>query len=205
MRNRIYLLTPILGFCSFVLLYIIAAALYPGGSDADPQSGGFSVLHNYWCELLSPQAANGAANPGWRVAMTAMILLCLSLAVFWWQVPILFGSCLAHKICIRGAGVISMAITPFLSSRHHDLVITLASIPGIDALMTTFLAFYKDRRYRLVILGAGCLGMIGVNNYVYYTGYGLYALPVLQKATFLLVMIWMSWVTWLVYRHARKR
>lgn len=205
MRKKAFLLTPIVGFSIFVLLYILAAGLYPGGSDADPQSKGFSILHNYWCELLSTQAANGAYNPGSRVAITAMIMLCLSLAVFWWQVPILFGNRLVHKICIRGAGVLSMAITPFLSTQYHDLVITLASIPGIIALITTFIALYKSRRFGLVVFGIGCLLLVGVNNLVYYTGYYLYTLPVLQKLTFLLVMTWMSIVTWLVRRRAASQ
>lgn len=204
MRTNPFLLTPIAGFGSFVVMYIVAASLYPGGSDADPHSQGFSILHNYWCELLSSQAANGAPNPGSQVAMAAMVLLCLSLAIFWWQVPILFGNRLVHRICIRGAGVLSMAITPFLSSAWHDLVITLASIPGVVALITTFVALYRSGRLGLMCFGVGCLLMVGVNNFVYYTGYGLYALPVLQKLTFLLVMTWMSIVTWLVYRQAAK-
>lgn len=98
-----------------------------------------------------------------------------------------------------------MAITPFLSSEYHDLIITLASIPGIVALITTFIALYKVHRYQLVAFGIACLLMVGLNNYVYYTGHGLYTLPVLQKVTFLLVMTWMSLVTWQVYRYAWKQ
>lgn len=200
MRKGIHLLIPVLGFCGFVLLYIIAASLYPGGSHADRYSKGFSILHNYWCELLSSEAVNGAYNAGWRVAMAAMIILCVSLATFWWQAPLLFPPNKWNNVFIGWAGVLSMAITPFLSSAYHDLVITLASIPGIIAMVATFVALYRQRWYKLVAFGIGCVLLIGANNYIYYTGHCLVALPLLQKITFLLVMTWMSSITWQVYK-----
>jgi hypothetical protein len=183
-------------------MYIVAASLYPGGSDKDKTAKGFSVLHNYWCELMSTQAANGEYNPGWRVAIGAMGVLCVALAVFWWITPRLFKPNRGYTICIGYAGILAMLITPFLSIKHHDLVINLASIPGITAMITTFIALYKHRSYKLFAFGIFCLLLIGANNYVYYTGNGLYALPVLQKITFLLVMTWMSTITWIVYRRA---
>lgn len=196
---RAWLLTPFIGFCVFILLYVIAASLYPGGSNEDEAAKGFSVLHNYWCELLSNQAVNGQYNPGWRVAIWAMGVLCVALAVFWWLTPSLFKPHRWYAICIRYAGILSMAITPFLSTKHHDLIINLASIPGITAMITTFIALYKHKWYKVVAFGIFCLMLIGLNNYVYYTGHWLYALPVLQKITFLLVMTWMSIITWLIY------
>lgn len=200
MRKGIHLLIPVFGFCSFVLLYIIAASLYPGGSHADRSSKGFSILHNYWCELLSSEAVNGAYNAGWRVAMAAMIILCVSLAIFWWQAPLLFPPNKWNNVFIGWAGVLSMAITPFLSSAYHDLVITLASIPGIIAMVATFVALYRQCWYKLVAFGIGCVLLIGANNYIYYTGHCIEALPLLQKVTFLLVMTWMSSIAWQVYK-----
>ncbi len=42
-----WLLTPILGSILFVFLYINATLLYPGGSQFDKQSVGFSWTNNY--------------------------------------------------------------------------------------------------------------------------------------------------------------
>lgn len=202
--RRIAILTPLFGCCLFILLYIIAAVLYPGGSDANKQSRGFSVWHNYWCELLSLRAGNGEYNPGSIVAIWAMGVLCVSLAIFWWIVPRLFPPNPWYRILIAYAGIGSMAITSFISSKNHDLIINLASIPGIIALLTTFIALYKHGWYKLFVFGSFCLLLIGANNYIYYTGNWLYVLPVLQKITFLLVMTWMGIITWLIFRRTGK-
>lgn len=183
-----------------MLLYIIAALLYPGGSNTDKTARGFNVLHNYWCDLLGPVAKNGGHNPGWRVAMWAMGVLCVALAIFWWIVPRLFERNRWYKILISYAGIVSMTIAPFLFTQYHDLIINLASIPGIIALATTFTALYKHRWFKLFGFGILCLLLIGINNYVYYTGHWLFMLPVLQKFTFLLVMTWMGIITWVIYR-----
>lgn len=181
----------------------MAAFLYPGGSNEDETAKGFSVLHNYWCELLGTRAVNGEYNPGWRVAMWAMGVLCVAVAVFWWLTPRLFERNRWYTIFIAYAGVLSMAITPFLSTQYHDLIINLASIPGVIAMITTFIALYKHRLYTLFAVGVFCLLLIGANNYIYYTGNWLYTLPVLQKFTFLLVMTWMSIITWMIYHKER--
>lgn len=200
-----WLLIPLVGCSLFVLLYIIAACLYPGGSNTDKTARGFDVLHNYWCDLLGPVAKNGEHNPGWRVAMWAMSVLCVALAVFWWIVPRLFERSRWYKILIAYPGIISMAIAPFLFTQYHDLIINLASIPGIIALATTFTALYRHRSYKLFVFGLACLFLIGANNYVYYTGQWLYVLPVLQKITFLLVMTWMGIITWVIYARALQK
>ena len=37
-------------------------AMYPGGTVWDPQSKGYDLLRNYLCDLLAPEALNGAEN-----------------------------------------------------------------------------------------------------------------------------------------------
>ena len=36
----------------FLVLYVVAAQYYPGGSQADQASRGFDWVHNYWCNLV---------------------------------------------------------------------------------------------------------------------------------------------------------
>ena len=89
-RPVILLLTPLAGIFLFLILYIIAAWLYPGGSKVDPQASGFSVLHNYWCDLFDVVAYNGSANPSRPIALIAMIILTGSFALLWYVLPRLF-------------------------------------------------------------------------------------------------------------------
>ena len=80
--KNVFILTPIFGTVLFVVLYIIAAVLYPGGSQVDKNSVGFSWLNNYWCNLLNENAINGQHNPAKPVALAGMFILCLTLTFF---------------------------------------------------------------------------------------------------------------------------
>src|SRR5215471_13752953 len=85
--NSIWILTPVFGALLFVVLYIIAADSYPGGSQADKNSVGFSWINNYWCNLLNDNAVNGQHNPAKPVAMAGMLVLCVTLSFFWYIFP----------------------------------------------------------------------------------------------------------------------
>ncbi len=56
--------------------------LYPGGSQVDVNSKGFSWINNYWCNLLNENAISGQHNPGRPIALTGMAVLCFSLSFF---------------------------------------------------------------------------------------------------------------------------
>jgi hypothetical protein len=70
--KNFWLLTPILGTLLFVVLYLVASSLYPGGSQVDKGSIGFSWTNNYWCNLLSGNAINGQPNPAKPYAISGM-------------------------------------------------------------------------------------------------------------------------------------
>ena len=53
-------------------LFVIAAAVYPGGSLADSNSVGFVWSKNFISNLFQEQAINGADNPGRVWALIAM-------------------------------------------------------------------------------------------------------------------------------------
>ena len=85
--KNMLVLVPIFGTMLFVVLYIVATFLYPGGSQVDKNAVGFSWTNNYWCNLLNENAINGQLNPAKPVALTAMFLLCFTLAYFWFLFP----------------------------------------------------------------------------------------------------------------------
>lgn len=57
-----WLLFPPTGILIFFMLYVVAALLYPGGSQADKASTGFSWMNNYWCNLLNEKAMRRRAK-----------------------------------------------------------------------------------------------------------------------------------------------
>ena len=197
--NAFGILTSLFGIGLFVALYVVATLLYPGGSQADKISKGFSWMHNYWCNLLSVEAMNGAHNAARPVAVTAMIVLCLSLMIFWYYLPRLFNFDRLGSRIIQLSGIISMLSAIFLLNQEHDLVINVAGFFGMIALVGAFVGLYKIHFIKLLQLGFVCALLVAVNNYVYYTKDFIFYLPVIQKITFASVLVWIFLVGVKIY------
>jgi hypothetical protein len=198
--NSRWILFPVWGILLFLILYIVAAALYPGGSDADKAAKGFSWQHNYWCELMAREAQNGQSNYARPLAITAMFVLAISLIVFWYQVPLLFENRKMDSRVIRYCGIGSMLVMPLLLKGMHDSVINTTAMLGCIAIVVLLLNLYRHRMIRLFYSGLFCLLLCGINNYIYYTGYLLHLLPVIQKFSFFIFLLWFSLVIIKLYR-----
>lgn len=198
---HIVLLFPIAGIVLFVIIYIIATLLYPGGSQADVHSIGFSWMHNYWCNLLNDQAMNGQPNPAKPMAITGMMVLCFALSVFWFMVPDYFIIGTVAKLTIQIAGIASMLIALFLFTSLHDVVTILASCMGVIAMTGLYIGLYKSKLYKLFGWGIFNLLLVLINNYVYYTSGMILYLPVIQKLTFASVLAFISCICIHLYQH----
>ncbi len=204
--KSILVLTPILGSVIFVVLYCIATLLYPGGSQVDKNSIGFSWTNNYWCNLLNENAINGQHNPAKPVAMTGMFVLCLTLSFFWFLFPRHINLDRKLKLAIQISGTIAMTIAFFLFTNiNHDLVINLAAFFGGIATVGTFLGLYKTKWFGLFAFGLFNILLVGLNNYVYYTKGLIIYLPVIQKITFSSFLIWVCCIDIKLYRREEKR
>ncbi len=199
-RSKILLLSPLFGILVFVLLYILAAGLYPGGSALDKQAKGFSILHNYWCDLFDTVAHNGAINPARPIAIVAMLVLTASFALLWYLLPRLFMVKNTRQRIIQYTGVTSMIIAAFLFTHYHEAVIHLAGVVGGVALTLTFIELYRANQKGALILGLLCLVMSGINYFVYETGIGLFLLASTQKLTFLVFFVWAALINVDLYR-----
>lgn len=193
------LLTPTIGISLFLLFYIIAAFYYPGGSDADHTAKNFNIIHNYWCDLLAKGAKNGQMNPARPIAITAMIILCLALSVFWYLLPRLLNTGKHHYNIVQFTGVISMILAIFIFGDYHDLIINASVFFGVVALTGTYIALYRSKSFRVFLFGIFCLILILLNAYIYYTRHFILALPLLQKITFLLYLLWIAFINLQLY------
>jgi len=204
MRNRI-LLTPIFGILLFVVMYIVATTLYPGGSQADVQSIGFSWKDNYWCNLFNKTAINGEVNPARPVAVIAMLALAASLQASWLMVAFLITKDKLLRSVITAS---SLASTVFISSLAastlHDLIVNLASLTGLIVVICTMIILYKLRWNRLFYFGLINILLVAVNNYVYYSDELIVWLPVIQKITFLFFLSWVCCINWCIYRKEQR-
>ena len=198
--NKSVILLPIIGALVFVSLYIIATFNYPGGSQHDPNANGFSWLHNYWCNLLNEQAINGLDNPARPIALAAMLVLCISLAIFWFLFPIITRLNKTLRLLMQISGGLSMITGFFLFTNQHDILVNAASFFGLIAMTITFIGLYRLKWYPLFRFGMVNLILVVLNNILYY-GEGLKTyLPVVQKITFLSFLFWVCCITYQLYR-----
>ncbi|MEO5563993.1 MAG: hypothetical protein ABIR18_11175 [Chitinophagaceae bacterium] len=203
-QNNWFVLAPSIGICLFILLYTIATFFYPGGSDIDKTAVGFSWVHNYWCELLAEQSPNSQVNTARPIAISAMVVLVISLSLFWFYASRLFRFNSFGKAVILYTGVGSMITTVFLSTVFHDTIINISGALGCIAIIVSLIALYKMRAYKLFYLGIFCLVLCIINNYIYHTGHFFSQLAVIQKITFFFFLLWFCCVDILLYRQVVK-
>lgn len=185
------MLLPLYGCLLFTALYLLAARYYPGGSPVDHSSKGFDWFHNYWCNLLAERSIDGANNKGRPFAFAGMIVLCLSLSIFWIQYAHTSSFSSPAKRIMIFAGVGSMCISFFLFTRWHDAVINVAGLLGLVALSGVLFSLYQRHWLLLFYWGLINLGLIGLNNFLYYQNNFFY-LAFVQKISFLSFLFWIS-------------
>jgi hypothetical protein len=196
---------PLIGIIIFVVLYIYASMLYPGGSQADLHSVGYDWLHNYWCNLMNDQAMNGQPNPAKPFAVVAMVILCLSLLVFFIQFATFFVQSIIWKSLIIWCGSLSMFLAIFMFTSYHDVMTTLSSVFGLFVVVGIIREVYISGFMKFKFTGFICLLLLGLNNYIYYTQHFIEWLPLLQKITFGVVLIWIIGLSSLIIKMKRNK
>ncbi len=204
--NSFWILLPFYGSVLFAGLYLIATLYYPGGSQADISSKGFSWVNNYWCNLLSEKAMNGQINGAKPIAITALFVLCITLATFWFIFPRYSNFKRNRRILFQISGILSMLIAMFLFTNFHDIIVDIASLFGFIAMVGTFIGLNKLKWKKLFWLGMFNLILIGINNILYYVEGLIDYLPVVQKITFFFVLLWICLISINLYGlHVKRR
>ncbi|MDZ4679683.1 MAG: hypothetical protein SH848_11090 [Saprospiraceae bacterium] len=202
--KQFWVLTPVFGILLFAPLYLAATWYYPGGSQIDQHSTGFSWINNYWCNLLNEYAINGQHNGGRPIALTGMVTLCLSLSLFWYLFPRYIHFGIQARVIIQLSGTLSMMIAIFLFTNFHDAITYVASFIGLIAVTGTFIGLYKIKWFGLFGFGILNMLLVGLNNYLYYTKGMIIYLPVIQKITFVSFLLWICWINVGLYRKTER-
>ncbi len=193
-------LLPVYGTIIFISLYITATLLYPGGSQSDKEAQGFSWLNNYWCNLLNEKAINGNINPARPIALTGMLVLCITLSLFWFNFPRFAQLKNPAKIIFQFSGLLSMFSAMMIFTRYHDLATNVAGAFGTIALIGTFAGLRKFQWNRLFAWGIFNMLLVLLNNYLYYHSDLIYLLPVVQKISFASFLCWICCISVMVNR-----
>ncbi len=198
--QNIWVLTPLFGTLFFMCLYVVATQFYPGGSQVNKNSKGFSWLNNYWCNLLNENALNGYHNSARPIAITAMLVLCLTLGNFWYIFPRQVAFTKKSRLAIQISGVIAMTVGMLLLTDLHDIIVNVASLCGFVATVGTFIGLHKLKWTKLFWLGIFNLTLVALNNILYYGNELKLFLPVVQKITFLFFLLWICLIDIKIYR-----
>jgi hypothetical protein len=174
-------LAPALGVVLFLSLYAVGAFLYPGG---------FSVVRNYFCDLLHPVTPNGVPNPGRSFAFAAMVLIVPTLGLFWHVVVALFSEQRAHVLVTRSAGSVSALATLLLLTPFHDAAVMIGGGFGLVAFAAVLLALPRARHGFVFAGGVSAALVSSVCFFIWRTGIGGVALAPLQKLAFALFLAW---------------
>lgn len=189
--QRLFFRIVIAGIMLFMCLYVIATWYYPGGSQENLHSVGFSWRHNYWCNLLDTVAMNGQMNQAKSIATIALVILSFSLGLFWYVFPISVSISSAYRKIIQLSGVLSMMVVLFLvDGFSHDGIINVATFFGIIATLGTLYSLKILQQNFYLVWGVLNLLGVAVNAMVYYEKSALGFLPVIQKFSFVLFLVW---------------
>ena len=181
---------PAAGIALFLLLFLIAAALYPGGHQADPTGPGFSLLWNYWSDLLRGAAVNGEPNPAQPIALAGLFALVLSISTFWCLIPALFPDLPQAAHAVRAAGPVGALLTLLVFTPLHDLVIGASALLELSAMLVTLRCAHQRGERTVAASGAATLALAFATLAVWKTDALPGALPVAQKAAALAVFAW---------------
>ncbi|MBK6815510.1 MAG: hypothetical protein IPG82_08575 [Saprospiraceae bacterium] len=180
----------ILGISLYCIFYYYASTLYPGGSQANIHTYGFDWINNYWCNLLNERALNGQVNPARTYAIFGTVVLSLTMIWFFVRFALLLGVNKSYQSTIIAFGIISMVFAIFLYTSYHDIASILSGGAGVIALTASFYQLYLHKRFSSVYYGLWCMAIIAINNFIYFSGFKLEWLPLIQKATLLFIFGW---------------
>jgi len=166
-----------------VTLMTVATFYYPGGSQADKTSIGFSWRNNYISNLFAEQAVNGAKNGARVWAITGMLFLSAGFALFFVEFSKKLPTSRASKI-VKYVGASGMIFTFLIATPLHDTMITISSTMFLIGLFYITFFVYKSKLtlFKLVCT-VGLL--IFYSTILVYGIQQLHAiLPIMQKITF---------------------
>lgn len=196
MKYRSHL--PAVGATGALVCFVAATARYPGGTDWAIDTVGYRWSENFVCSLLQAQALNGADNDARPLAITALWLLCVSLAVLFFRISRSTTS-RRHRSAIEIGGIGMAVYSALLVTPMHNLMVTMGLMFGLVAFGAMLDLLRRERRAWLVVWGAALVLVQVACAVCYYGNAGFERLPVLQKLGLVIG------VPWLLAVHYRQR
>jgi len=202
LKNKYIPYFPIVGMAVYLILFVWAALLYPGGSDNLPMDeNGYSFFHNFLCDTNNKISHSGIKNSGQFIAVLAHLTLSFTMMSFFYILPEIFSHQNRNTKLIRFFGMLTMAIFGFMYQQSlHDLIVTLTGIFGSMAFVPIFIELIKFKNKAFVGLTYLVFVLSIIVFLSFQTDIGIYYLPFIQKFVFIIDAILVVWTALIVIR-----
>lgn len=118
---------------------------------------------------MNENAMNGKLNTARPFAISAMVILCFSLTMFFVQFARKFAQNPFWKMAIQLFGILSMCFTGLIFTTYHDIMTTTSSIFGSFVVIGIIWEVYKSEMNAFKLSGIGSILLLVLNNYIYYS------------------------------------
>lgn len=191
---------PIFGLGLYVIVFIVAAVDYPGGSFNYPNANGYSFSHNFLCDAMNPITEGGVKNNARFTAIISHLILSFTMIAFFYILPKIFDVKNRNTKLTAYFGMAAMTVFILMATPYHDLIVTLTGIFGTIAIIPFFieLRHFKNKGYKRLAYFCYALSIIVFLSFE--TKIGFYYLPLLQKMTFGFDALWVIWTCLIVIK-----
>lgn len=169
-----------------VVLLLVAACKYPGGSLFHKYSVGFQWSKNFLSNLFQPIAFNGLPNPGRIWTVVGMAFHSLGYGLFFINMSVNLTK-KNWSTVLKYIGYANIVFIFLLATPYHDIG-TLSIVLTLTGLFVITVFVFPSKQPALITLCVVCL----VCYYAFFMVYGLGYLPwamVLQKVYVLVSMV----------------
>lgn len=163
-----------------VILMVIAASLYPGGSLFDKNSIGFGWSKNFVSNLFAAKAINGSENPGRIWAVIAMAFHSAGYGIFFINMSKKIPSVQWAKI-LKFIGIVNIVFIFLIATPLHDLG-TISIVLTLFGLFTITIYILKSKLHFLKFCCILCL--LTFYCFFFLFGFGYLGLAVIMQKVY---------------------
>jgi hypothetical protein len=179
----------LIGIFLFILCFLIAVYLYPGGSIENSEAIGFCWNSNFWCDLIRPIAKNGLENVASPFGLASLISLCGACILIFMRIDSLF-SIVRYKKTMKSLGLFSILSASAVFTPLHHVAIILSGASGVIPLMWLYHYLYTNREFTLLSFGALSFILMGTSFILFITVEYIPIMPELEHVTIIVFTIW---------------
>ncbi|MBL7825687.1 MAG: hypothetical protein JNJ57_03580 [Saprospiraceae bacterium] len=170
-----------------IILMIIAASGYPGGSILDKNSEGFHWTKNFISNLFQEKALNGMDNPYWMWAVVGAAFHSLGSGLFFIHMSKKMPSKHAAMV-LKVVGTAEILFNFLIATSLHDIMVVISSTLSLLGLFYITVFLLKTKLHVFKICSIACMLTFYYTLFLYGSGdWGL--LAIMQKVSFIISML----------------